>query len=133
MSTRITLLCAVMLMAATLAGQAGNLPYATDRAPLRVSRHGSEIKVEAYEWVATHDLRAGGCLRQVHLKTDVDLLGAAGGARVNKWYERCDSHPQVEVAKPDERQVVITVRGRLCDEQGQPSPITFTHVYRYRR
>ena len=61
MSTRITLLCVVMLMAGTLAAQAGNLPYATDRAPLRVTRTGSAVTVEAYEWVATHDLGAGGC------------------------------------------------------------------------
>ena len=91
-------------MAATLPGQAGNLPYAMDRAPLRVTRQGSEVKVEAYEWVATHDLGAGGCLPQVHLNIDVDLLGSAGGATVNQWCERCDPHPQVEVAQPDERQ-----------------------------
>ena len=41
MSTRITLLWVVMLMTGALAAQAGNLPYATDRAPLRVTRTGS--------------------------------------------------------------------------------------------
>ncbi len=121
-----------LLMVATMPAVA--LPRATDRGEMKVSEARDQIVVAAYEWVARHDKSAGGCLGSVYLKeVDRELLGGLAGARVNQWFEKFDRSVSTEIATPDARTVVITVKGYLCYVEGTASPIALTHLYKYRR
>ena len=120
-------------LSATPEPYAADLPRATDRGRLSVTETADAIAVQAYEWAARHERRAGGCLRSVRLNVGRELLGGAGGARVNSWSEWHDPAPRMQTQRPDERTVLLTVHGRLCTPDGTPSPIAFTHVYRHRR
>lgn len=112
----------------------GDMPVAADRAELSVRTTADEVVIEAYEWEARHDTDAGGCLSSVRLtRVDRELLSGPASARVGRWREAEEQNPHIAVDRPDERSVVLTVTGRLCDLGGEPSAIEYEHEYRYRR